>query len=393
MSPLIKSEPVHFNETMRIFESQLTRQGGEANVTHVCYDSRHQESRMQLATTDFIPANEALGDGVELRRRAAADGYLFFSGLIDVESIRCLRGQVAEICERHGWIKAGSNPSDCIAEPSRACAEPEPDFYEIYRDIYKLEAFHSMAHSTEIIDVIKCLVGDPVLVHPTNIARVVFPAESVAATPSHQDFIHIQGDPETFTCWIPLGDCPREHGGLVALRGSHKAGIYDHHVTRGAGFLGVPDDELTGDWLSVDYEIGDALIFHSHAVHRALPNTTERLRLSVDYRYQSAREPIVGAFLDPHVANMGWEEVYAGWESSDLQYYWRNFDVETVVRDSRFYDKRDAEALDLARQGNDVARPVLTRMIEREPDPAKRQVFEEALAQLNFAIAARASDN
>ena len=348
---------------------------------------------MQLPTTDFVPANEALEDQAELRRRVAEDGFLFLRGLVDVESIRDLRTEVTQICQRHGWIKAGSNPSDGIAEPSRACAEPEPDFYVIYRDIYKLEAFHRLAHSVEIIDVMRGLVGDPVLVHPTNIARVVFPAESVAATPSHQDFIHIQGAPETFTCWIPLGDCSREDGGLVALRGSHKAGIYDHHVTRGAGFLGVPDDELTGDWSSVDYEIGDALIFHSHAVHRALPNTTERLRLSVDYRYQSAREPIVGAFLDPHVANMGWEEVYAGWESSDLQYYWRNFDVETVVRDSRFYDKRDEEALELARQGNDVARPVLTRMIERESDPSKRQVFEEALAALNYSIAAKTSDS
>ena len=348
---------------------------------------------MQLPTTDFVPANEALEDQAELRRRVAEDGFLFFPRLIDAGRIRDLRTQVTQICQRHGWIKAGSNPSDGIAEPSRACAEPEPDFYEIYRDIYKLEAFHSLAHSTEIINVIKGLVGDPVLVHPTNIARVVFPSESVAATPSHQDFIHIQGAPETFTCWIPLGDCSREDGGLVALRGSHKAGIYDHHVTRGAGFLGVPDDGLTGDWFSVHYEIGDALIFHSHTVHRALPNTTERLRLSVDYRYQSARQPIVGAFLNPHVANMGWEEVYAGWESSDLQYYWRNFDVETVVRDSRFYDKRDEEALELARQGNDVARPVLMRMIERESDPSKRQVFEEALAALNYSIAAKTCDN
>ena len=348
---------------------------------------------MQLTTTDFVPANEALGDRVELRRRAAKDGFLFFRGWLDVGSIRNLRAQVAQICERHGWIKAGSNPSDCIAEPSKACAEPEPDFYVIYRDIYKLELFHRLAHSPEIMDVMRGLVGDPVLVHPTNIARVVFPTESVAATPSHQDFIHIQGAPETFTCWIPLGDCPRELGGLVALRGSHRAGIYDHHVTRGAGFLGVPDDELTSDWSSVEYEIGDALVFHSHAVHRALPNTTDRLRLSVDYRYQGAREPIVGAFLDPHVANMSWEEVYAGWESSDIQYYWRDFDLETVVRDSRYYDKRDAEALELARRGNDVARPVLMRMIERESDRAKRQVFEEALAALNDSIAARTRDN
>ena len=348
---------------------------------------------MQLQTTDFVPANDALENQAELRRRAAEDGFLFLRQWIDVESITTLRAQVAQICERHGWVKAGSDASECIAEPSKACAEPEPDFYVIYRDIYKLEAFHDLAHATEIMDVMNGLVGDPVLVHPTNIARVVFPAKSVAATPPHQDFIHIQGAPETFTCWIPLGDCPRELGGLVALRGSHRAGIYDHQVTRGAGFLGVPDDDLAGDWQSIDYEIGDALIFHSHAVHRALPNTTDRLRLSVDYRYQSAREPIVAAFLDPHVANMRWEEVYAGWESSDKQYYWREFDLETVVRDSRFYDKRDAEALELARQGNDVARPVLMRMIEREPDPSKRQVFEQALKELNQAVAAKKGDS
>ena len=107
---------------------------------------------MQLPTTDFVPANEALEDQAELRRRVAEDGFLFLRGLVDVESIRDLRTEVTQICQRHGWIKAGSNPSDGIAEPSRACAEPEADFYEIYRDIYKLEAFHRLAHSTDIIE-------------------------------------------------------------------------------------------------------------------------------------------------------------------------------------------------------------------------------------------------
>ena len=119
----------------------------------------------------------------------------------------------------------------------------------------------------------------------------------------HQDFVHFQGSFNTYTFWAPVGDCPLELGGLAVLPGSHKIGkVREHHFSLGAGGLAVDESELTGHWLSADYEAGDALIFPSLTVHQALPNYTEdRLRISLDNRYQAQGEPIAQHMLDPHL--------------------------------------------------------------------------------------------
>ncbi|MDE0553523.1 MAG: phytanoyl-CoA dioxygenase, partial [Candidatus Poribacteria bacterium] len=71
--------------------------------------------------------------------------------------------------------------------------------------------------------------------------------------------------------------------------------------------------------------------FHSHAVHKALPNqTSDRIRLSVDYRYQGSSQPVTEGSLLPHFNRMGWDEIYTSWKSAQYQYYWNAFDLNRV---------------------------------------------------------------
>ena len=55
--------------------------------------------------------------------------------------------------------------------------------------------------------------------------------------PPHQDFIHIQGSPNVWTAWLPLGDCAHDLGGLSLLVGSHKVGVLAVSRALGAGGL------------------------------------------------------------------------------------------------------------------------------------------------------------
>ena len=69
------------------------------------------------------------------------------------------------------------------------------------------------------------VIGGPVLPHPQKIARLWFPQYEEHTTPIHQDFIHIQGTHNVWTAWMPLGDIPRELGGLAVMPRSHKLGV------------------------------------------------------------------------------------------------------------------------------------------------------------------------
>ncbi len=173
------------------------------------------------------------------------------------------------------------------------------------------------------------------MLQPSNIARVIFPSKIEHTTPAHQDFVHIQGTPDVWTAWLPLGDCPESLGGLGVLTGSHKAGLLPVSKSLGAGGLRSHFEEIGGEWVSNPFKVGDVLFFHSQTVHRGLPNRSgNRIRLSVDYRYQRDSDPVMDEVLSPHQGRLSWEEVYRGWKSEKYQYYWQKHSLTPVPKEA-----------------------------------------------------------
>jgi ectoine hydroxylase-related dioxygenase (phytanoyl-CoA dioxygenase family) len=161
-----------------------------------------------------------------------------------------------------------------------------------------------------------------------HIARMVTPHTCMVPTPPHQDFPYIQGSTNTWTCWFPVGDCPRSLGGLTVLRGSHVHGYLPVQPAKGAGGFAVPLCPNETEWVEGDYEIGDVLTFPSHTVHKALRcQFKDRIRLSMDVRYQAADELVDNSSLNPH-CSLKWDEIYANWKSDDLKYYWRKMPLK-----------------------------------------------------------------
>ena len=251
-------------------------------------------------------SNDAMRAPEELRRRIQDDGYLFFKKLQDADKLWDLRRQMLTVIQEGGWLVAGTDPMAGIADISRRCTEGDMEFTDVYHEVYKLESFHQSAHWPEVLDMLEKVIGSPVLPHPQKIARIWFPQYTEHTTPVHQDFVHFQGNFETYTCWAPVGDCPIELGGLAVLPGSHKVNrVMNHRFSLGAGALRINTDELDGNWHSTDYEIGDTLIFLALTVHKALPNLTiDRLRVSLDNRYQTVGDPISEEVLYPHLSGL-----------------------------------------------------------------------------------------
>jgi ectoine hydroxylase-related dioxygenase (phytanoyl-CoA dioxygenase family) len=258
----------------------------------------------------------------------AQEGYLFIRALLPTEAVATLYDQIAGICRKYGWM---DDDGYAQGEPR---LEGKAEFWEVYDEVQCLEEFHALAHHPSIIKLIRALVQEEVLVHPRHIARIAYPRAEFFTTPPHQDHVLIQGTPETYTFWMPLLDCPRTLGGLAVLPGSHTIGLLDVHQAEGPGGVGVTTDGLGLTWRTNDLQRGDVLLFHSHTVHKALPNISgNRLRISVDYRYQGASQPVVEDGLLPHYGRLTWDQIYQNWTRQELQYYWEAMDVQAVPRD------------------------------------------------------------
>lgn len=274
---------------------------------------------------EFTDSTALLDDPERLRARFDADGYALFRDVIDRDLLHDVRRAITSVCADHQWWRPNTDPMEALPriEPR---VEGERKFFEVYDDIQRLETFHSVPHHPTVRRCMTPLLGESAFPHPLSIARLSFPDNDEWTTPPHQDFPNNQGTEELFACWIPLGDCPVELGGLSVLRGSHRLGVASLTVSLGAGHRRAVLDERHADleWVGGDLAAGDAIAFHSLTVHRALPNRTDAMRLSVDYRFQREGEALTEGCLDPHFNRLTWEEIYETWQRDDLKHYWRS---------------------------------------------------------------------
>lgn len=238
--------------------------------------------------------------------RAAMDrqGYLFFRSLLPADDVLAVRRDVLEVCAEAGWLDAAHDLDEAIVAPvQEPLTEGKPAYMSVYRRVLKLPRFHDLPNHPRLMAVAHALLGPEVLVHPRRIGRITFPHNTVATTPPHQDFLYIRGSVDTYSVWVPLGDCPISLGGLAVWPGSHHKGFIEHSLSHpgAVGGKGVPVDESAAVWHTGNYQAGDVLFFHSYTIHKALPNlTTDRLRLSTDNRYQRPDDAIDPGALQPH---------------------------------------------------------------------------------------------
>ena len=291
----------------------------------------------------YVDSTDLLDQPEKLRQRAAEDGYLFFKGLLPAAEVVKVRADVLRVLDSQGWLDRSKDLMDGVVDMQAIKAVPDEDMrldigvsHAIYHGAQKLESLHALPHHPRLLELYRTLFDSEVLVHPRHIARIVTAHPGIVPTPIHQDFPHVQGAADTWTCWFPLGNCARTMGGLTVLRGSQRNGYLAVQPAPGAGGLEALLCPWENDWVEGDFETGDVLTFQSFTVHKALPALERDLvRISLDVRYQSVLDPIENASLLPHT-DLTWEQIYENWESDDLKYYWREQNVTITPFDQQY---------------------------------------------------------
>jgi hypothetical protein len=236
--------------------------------------------------------SSAIGhDPERLRRAAAESGYLFFRSLVPPAAVGALRDRVLAVCEKIGWLAPERAAGDAVARPGvKIGAIGEPSTVGFLAEVLSLPEFVALGEHPSILAVLRRLLGASVATRRGDVCRAVSPASPESTTPPHQDAYYVRDGADLWTAWLPLGDCPRVLGGLAIVPGSHRGGLLAH--ANGGAAVVAPGDGPDPGWATADYCCGDVLMFGGLTVHAAGPNASgDRLRLSVDYRYQPATTP------------------------------------------------------------------------------------------------------
>ncbi|MEM7533492.1 MAG: phytanoyl-CoA dioxygenase family protein [Chloroflexota bacterium] len=260
---------------------------------------------------------DALDDMDELRHRFQEDGYLYLPGLLDRDTLLAAREEMLAELAKLDFVDTNYPLMDGVAKRAVAVSA------QSMRDLSKHnKPLHQTLRAGPMISFYERFLDGPVRPLDFTWCRVKSSGGKTATSP-HCDIVFMgRGTKNLHTSWTPLGNIPKEMGGLMILENSHRqeeikatygqidVDVYctnapDAHEIesgqknwqrKGGGSytqdaIGLRKD-LRSRWLTTDYQLGDLLIFSMYTMHASMDNQTDRLRLSTDTRYQLASEPI-----------------------------------------------------------------------------------------------------
>jgi hypothetical protein len=234
-------------------------------------------------------------DAHVLRACAAEHGYLALRGIPGPEAVAPLRTLIQGVAESLGLLRpAHEGGTAPLVKPGAALTGTgydDPRWLALQERVLADPRFAALGDDAGLMTVLKAVFDGPVLTRRGDICRLALPSAPHLTTPPHQDHWYTGGTTNLWTVWIALTETPLDLGPLAVLPGSHLSGLLPH-AGHGVGRQGV---SVAGDpqFAAAPLAAGDAILFNCLTVHCALPNVTrDRVRLSVDYRYQPANEPI-----------------------------------------------------------------------------------------------------
>eukprot|EP00929_Paragymnodinium_shiwhaense_P036642 TRINITY_DN19608_c0_g1_i3.p2 TRINITY_DN19608_c0_g1~~TRINITY_DN19608_c0_g1_i3.p2 ORF type:complete len:227 (+),score=18.93 TRINITY_DN19608_c0_g1_i3:223-903(+) len=141
-----------------------------------------------------------------------------------------------------------------------------------------------VARVRKIAEVMETLLGGEVYHYHTKL--MMKDAKTGGAHRWHQDFGYWVNNgymfPDMGTAFIPLDKMDAENAGLQVIRGSHKLGLLQHHVTGAQAEADPGRRELALraglEHMHLQLDPGDVLFFHCLTLHSSGQNHSDRRR-------------------------------------------------------------------------------------------------------------------
>jgi phytanoyl-CoA hydroxylase len=162
------------------------------------------------------------------------------------------------------------------------------------RSVVSPEVFDFMRHPA-LIALARDLIGSQnIAAHGIFNARPKLQQQSFTNTPWHQDaqYFRESAGSNIITMWVPLVDVDENNSCLQVAPGHHRDALYDNYDDPETKFVGLsPADRAKLPGRPIPMKRGDVLCFNQMMPHAALPNFTDKVRWSMDIRFEEVDVP------------------------------------------------------------------------------------------------------
>ena len=156
---------------------------------------------------------DAADDVEELRRRFAADGYLYMKGYLDRDEVLAARASLTDGLAAAGMLDENFPRIDAICKPGAGYGF-RPELTNNNPQVQNL------IYGPRLIDFYRAFYGEDVRHYDFTWLRAIGPGKG---TNPHCDLPYMgRGTHGHMTCWVPYSDISFELGGLMVLEGSHR---------------------------------------------------------------------------------------------------------------------------------------------------------------------------
>jgi hypothetical protein len=267
-------------------------------------------------------------------RQFREQGFIVLPGLLDVASdlepfIAEYRELAAQLCRAYAPAFAEEDFDTQLRQlfrqmggslhhhldiclPQKGVTENSP--------VHTGPATFALLKHPKLLDAVTVLVGPDIYSNPTQHVRIKPPAvqvdgestvtAEVATTVWHQDLATIMPEADNsniVTVWIAVTEATRRKGCLLVAPGSHRRGIavHCHDPRTNYSRQAIPDALVGEERVALETQPGDVVLLDKLTMHESLPNQSDRIRWSLDLRYQPAGEPTGRPWFPGFVARCG----------------------------------------------------------------------------------------
>lgn len=138
--------------------------------------------------------------------------------------------------------------------------------------------------------------GEALRMHMPPAARFVLPGNKHAGVPNHRDRSYNAHMSEFVTTWVPLVEIDEVCGGVRVFEGTHGQMEDEEPGADGFWLRGVDAKDSRG--VAPRMSPGDVLVLSSTILHESVENRSDRVRLSIDYRFFGDRNTSSKHYLD-----------------------------------------------------------------------------------------------
>lgn len=174
-----------------------------------------------------------------------------------------------------------------------------PDSFR--EELHLPELFNVFFHPV-VLDAAQAFLGPEIRLYPNYTARPKMPDHAASLVLWHQDGGYTatnssrasEGNVDEMrmlNVWSALVPARRENGCMQFVPGTHKLGVVEH-LEKEFYLELAPEilEQYEPQAIDVELDPGDVVLFHNLLFHRGLPNLSDKIRWSLDWRYQDATQ-------------------------------------------------------------------------------------------------------